>query len=161
MSIKQSMHLWFIQQQIKRTEKNCCPTKKNGPIISFADPWHLGVDPDSGSGDPCLWLMDPEPVIFVINLQYAKSNINKKNFYLLLLNKNPDPGGPKIYVSKSTTLHMIYTAPCLVLQVGGIWAISQGPKSLDFQGPTPYYLPSNQFSRIKSIAYRAVSIRGP
>ncbi len=32
----------------------------------------------SGSGDPCLWLMDPDPAVFVIDLQDA----NKKLFFL-------------------------------------------------------------------------------
>ncbi len=32
----------------------------------------------SGSGDPCLWLMDPDPAIFVIELQDA----NKKKFLI-------------------------------------------------------------------------------
>ncbi len=39
---------------------------------SVADPWHFGVDPDPR--DPCLWLMDPNPAIFVIELQYANKN---------------------------------------------------------------------------------------
>ncbi len=30
-------------------------------ISSVAGPWHFGVDPWSGSADPCLWLMDPDP----------------------------------------------------------------------------------------------------
>ncbi len=28
----------------------------------------------SGSGDPCLWLMDPDPAIFIIDLQDANKN---------------------------------------------------------------------------------------
>ncbi len=45
---------------------------------SVADPWHFGVDPDP---DPCPWRMDPDPAIFVIDLQDAsKKLIFNKNF---------------------------------------------------------------------------------
>ncbi len=45
-----------------------------------AEPWHFGTDPD-GSADPCLWLMNPDPVpaIFVIDLQDG----NKKTIFFL------------------------------------------------------------------------------
>ncbi len=44
----------------------------------------------SGSADPCLWLMnpDPDPAIFIIDLQDANKKVFKKNlsaFYLLKL----------------------------------------------------------------------------
>ncbi len=39
----------------------------------------------SGSPDPCLWLMDPDPSIFIIDLQDAnKKQIFKKSFSLFL-----------------------------------------------------------------------------
>ncbi len=58
----------------------------------------------------------------------------------------------------------------LLGQVGGGWAleistflglkrldaISQGQKSLDFQGPIPSHLPRNGSARIKSITYGAI-----
>ncbi len=36
----------------------------------------------SGSADPCLWLMDPDPSIFIIDLQDATKNYFKKRFFL-------------------------------------------------------------------------------
>ncbi len=40
----------------------------------------------SGSADPCIWLMDPDPAIFVIDLQDAsKKLIFWHNFFCLLL----------------------------------------------------------------------------
>jgi hypothetical protein len=40
----------------------------------------------SGSADPCLWLMDPDPAIFIIDLQDAsKKIIDKKKFFYILL----------------------------------------------------------------------------
>ncbi len=51
---------------------------------SVTDPWHFGGG--SGSADPCLWLMDPDPAIFVIDLQDAsKKQIFWHNFFCLLL----------------------------------------------------------------------------
>ncbi len=38
----------------------------------------------SGSEDPCLWLMDPDPAIFIIDLQDAKKNLLKNKFFCLL-----------------------------------------------------------------------------
>ncbi len=43
---------------------------------SVADPWHFGVD-------PCLWLLDPDPAIFVIDLQDANKKLIKKIGFLL------------------------------------------------------------------------------
>ncbi len=40
---------------------------------SVADPWHFGVDPDPGIH--CIWLMDPDPAIFVIDLQNASKKL--------------------------------------------------------------------------------------
>jgi hypothetical protein len=40
----------------------------------------------SGSADPCLWLMEPDPAIVVIDLQDAsKKLIFQHNFFCLLL----------------------------------------------------------------------------
>ncbi len=39
----------------------------------------------SGSGDPCLWLTDPDPAIFVIDPQDANKKKIKKKFFCLLL----------------------------------------------------------------------------
>jgi hypothetical protein len=51
---------------------------------SVADPWHFCVDPD-----PCLWLMDsdadPDPAIFVNELQDANKKLIKKKLFCLLL----------------------------------------------------------------------------
>jgi hypothetical protein len=33
-----------------------------------------------GSGDPCLWPMDPDPAIFVLDLQDANKNLFMLNF---------------------------------------------------------------------------------
>jgi hypothetical protein len=40
------------------------------------------VDPGSGSrsADPCLWLMDPDPSIFIIDLQDANKKLTLKKF---------------------------------------------------------------------------------
>ncbi len=52
---------------------------------SLADPWTFGTGYGSGSADPHLWLIDPDPhadpAIFVSDLQDA----NKKNILLLIL----------------------------------------------------------------------------
>jgi hypothetical protein len=70
--------------------------------IRVVDPWHFGMDPDpriqccgfitfccgsgsvSGSADPCLWLMDPDPdpAIFVFDLQEAKL-LSSSAYYFL------------------------------------------------------------------------------
>ncbi len=48
-------------------------------FFSVPDPWHFWCW--SGSADPCLWLMDPDPPIFVIDFQDAnKKLIFKKRF---------------------------------------------------------------------------------
>ncbi len=41
----------------------------------------------SGSADPCLWLMDPDPnpAILIVDLQDAKKKLIKKSFFCLLL----------------------------------------------------------------------------
>ncbi len=71
----------------------------------------------SGSADPCLWLKDPDPSIFVIELQDANKKLAKKIFcfllfkgtctpffkdpesdpdpYIWLMDPGPDQGGPK------------------------------------------------------------------
>jgi hypothetical protein len=78
---------------------------------SVVDPWHFGTD-------PCLWPMDPDLAIFVLDLQDGNKKLFLKSFsayyflkvhlhhfskyfclmqdpdpYLWLM--NPDPGGPK------------------------------------------------------------------
>jgi hypothetical protein len=57
----------------KLTVALICHTLTSG---SVADPWHFGGG--SGSADPGLGLMDPDPAIFVIDLQDASKN---KFFY--------------------------------------------------------------------------------
>ncbi len=37
-----------------------------------------------GSADPCLWLMDPDPAIFVIDLQDASKKLIFNTFFLLI-----------------------------------------------------------------------------
>jgi hypothetical protein len=40
----------------------------------------------SGSADPCLWIVDPDPAYYLINLQDAnKKLIEKKKFFCFLL----------------------------------------------------------------------------
>ncbi len=39
----------------------------------------------SGSADPCIWLMNPDPAIFVIELQDVNKKRIKKSFFCLLL----------------------------------------------------------------------------
>ncbi len=53
-------------------------------ITSVADPWYFWYE--SGSADPCLWLMDPDsdPAIFIINLQDANKKVIKKIVFLLI-----------------------------------------------------------------------------
>ncbi len=77
-------------------------TNEHIVICGVADPWHLGTDTDQR-----LWLMDPDPAIFVTDLQDAK-----KNFYLIfsayfflnqirtswLVDPDPDPWGHKTLV---------------------------------------------------------------
>ncbi len=90
--------------------------------------------PGSGSADPCLWRMDPDPVIFVIGLQgaykklilvfllisflgyiYKKKSQNSPNegftyfFWVIEGSRSiplthPDPGGPKTYGSATLLL---------------------------------------------------------
>ncbi len=38
----------------------------------------------SGSADPCLWLMDPDPAIFVTDLRDANKKLNLKKVFLLI-----------------------------------------------------------------------------
>jgi hypothetical protein len=75
-----------------------------------------------GSADPCLWLMDPDPAIFIIFLQTPTINFFSKffltvikksqnsrnrcfsNYFCLMIDPDlwlldPDPGGPKTYGS--------------------------------------------------------------
>ncbi len=39
----------------------------------------------SGSADPCLWLLDPDPSLFIIDIQEANKKINLKKFVCILL----------------------------------------------------------------------------
>ncbi len=50
-------------------------------VPSVADPWHYWCESGSrsgsrsGSADPCLWLMDPDPSIFISGLQDANKKL--------------------------------------------------------------------------------------
>ncbi len=46
---------------------------------SVPDPWHFGVDPDPRIH--CPWLTDPDPAIFVIDLQDANKKLIKKKVF--------------------------------------------------------------------------------
>ncbi len=66
--------LFFCSQitQYINNNKNCCPFLQCCRSMTF---WC-----GSGSGGPCLWPVDPDPAIFVIDLQDA----NKKLIFLFL-----------------------------------------------------------------------------
>ncbi len=57
---------------------------------SVADPWHFGVDPDPDprihASDSWIRILDPDPAIFVIDLQDASKKLFfQYNFFCLLL----------------------------------------------------------------------------
>ena len=53
----------------------------NSAKTSVADPWNYLSG--SGSADLCLWLMDPDPAIFVIDLQVANKKQNFSAYFFL------------------------------------------------------------------------------
>ncbi len=48
---------------------------KDITLTSVGDPWHFGCGSRSGSPDPYLWLMDPDPTPFFSDLKDAKKII--------------------------------------------------------------------------------------
>ncbi len=68
---KSPMHQGDLNKTFRRGGfKYVCRLNK-GTITwtSVVDPWHFGTDPD-----PRLWPVDPDPVIFVLDIQDAKKN---------------------------------------------------------------------------------------
>ncbi len=63
---------------------SCCLSQEGKGVVPtrVADPWHFGGS-GSGSADPCLWLMDsdPDPSIFIIDLQDTNKKTIKKNSF--------------------------------------------------------------------------------
>jgi hypothetical protein len=57
----------------------------------------------SGSADPCLRLIDPDPAIFIIDLQDANKNELKKKFFCLLLFEGTFTSFSKIKSPKELT----------------------------------------------------------
>ncbi len=55
---------------------------QRSPVLRILTFW-CGSGSESGSADPCQWLMDPDPAIFVIDLQNANKKLNFLKIYII------------------------------------------------------------------------------
>ncbi len=66
-------HAQVVRRVLQHHHLHTPPQQSVNGSTSVADPWHFWYG--SGSADPCLWVIDPDPAIFIKDLQDANKKL--------------------------------------------------------------------------------------